>query len=791
MQVQELGDSVREAYQFDSFEVSVRTRMLRQGGERLKIQELPFQMLLVLLETPGETVSKEQLGKRLWGEDTFVEVDKSLYVIAGKLREALGDDAAQPRFIRTVSGRGYRFVGELVALPEASLVLPSDNGELRAWVGHAGTGWRRVAAWTGAGVVLLAAAGLFFYRYDHRVLASGQDKIVFGGFANGTGNPELDQTLSSAVQLKLQESPYLSLIPESKFRAIVKNADAAPLKDELSACESLGGQVLLRGGIRAKANGYQVLLTAWSCTNHHALSNQTADAGSQGSILSALDVTIDSMRRRLGEPESSLHRFNIPLEQATTASLTALKSFTLGEQKRSVGDDEGAVSDYKLAIDLDPQFALAYARIGTITNNSSRRAESQEYYRKAFELKNRASDREKLYIVTHYYEYVTGEITRAIDDYEVWRTLYPRDVVPANNLALEYLAIGQPARALPLARAAVQLDPSNETTYFTLGFAYLRSGDYAALIKLCKDPVHEKTTSMGFHRLCYRASFAVGDEVGMQQQMKWASGRPEESEVLNDAAWVAMYRGQVGEAHRLFGRAVQSSTREGSIESTAGSMLDEANLDADFGYLPTAGKEVQQLLSLPFESARELAGAASVLARTGDIKSAQADEKRAASMAPLDSIVNAAELASERSSIEMQQHDPAAAVQSLEEARPWDLCGEMELAPAYYRGLAYLRDEKPREAALAFQEVIDHSALADFPAYVALSQLQQGRAYMATGDKAKAAVLFAGLERLWSHADQGFPPLALLRSYEVGAETHGSGQKLSNLRSERRLVPTN
>ena len=679
MQDQELGGSQRDAYQFDSFEVSVRTRTLLQGGERLKIQELPFQMLLVLLETPGETVSKEQLGKRLWGQDTFVEVDQSLYVVAGKLREALGDNAAQPRFIRTVSGRGYRFVGELAALPEP-IPLPPDIGEVEDGTAARRFGWRRPAVWAGVGIVVLAVGGFAVYRYEHRVLASNQDKIVFGGFANGTSNTELDQTLSSAVQLKLQESPYLSLIPDAKFRATVKNAEAAPLQEELGACETLGGQVLLRGGIRARANGYQVLLSAWSCASHRLLSNQSADAASQASILPALDSAIDGMRRRLGEPESSLHRFNIPLEQATTASLTALKSFTLGEQKRGVGDDDGAIANYKLAIDLDPQFALAYARVGTITNNSSRRAESQVYYRKAFELKNRASDREKLYILTHYYEYVTGEIRRAIDDYEVWRTLYPRDVVPANNLALEYLATGEPAKALPLAKMAVQLDPSNETTYFTLGFAYLRSGNYAALDQLCKNPVHEKTASMGFHRLCYRVSFAMKDEAGMQQQMDWAAGRPEESEQLDDAAWVAMYRGQVAEAHRLFARAMQSATHEGSTESASGAMLDEASLDADFGYLPAARQEVQALLKLPFESAREQAGAASVLARTGDSKGAQAVAAHAAALAPLDSIVNQAQLAAARSAIDLQQHHPKEAVAALDEARPWDTCGEVELA---------------------------------------------------------------------------------------------------------------
>ena len=787
MQAQESGVPGCEAYLFDSFEVSVRLRTLRQGGERLKIQELPFQMLLVLLEKPGEIVSKEELRRRLWGQETFIEVDKSLYVMAGKLREALGDDAAQPRFIKTVSGQGYRFIGRVTQVftqptePRLVLMQPMVKSQVRypsAW---------RMAAWSLLVVLVLAGMGGALYKYAHRSLASDQDKLVVGAFSNSTGNPDLDRMLFFAVQLKLQESPYLSLIPDGKFRALVKDVDSPSLKDELSACASLNGQLLLKGQLVTKGHGYQVLLTAWRCSNGRLLTTQKADATSQATILAALDVAAEQMRRRLGESESSLQKFNVPLVQATTASLAALKAFSLGEEKRSQGNPADSIASYKLAIDLDPQFALSYARLGTSYNNDGEYALSRQYYQKAFELRHLASDREKLYIVAHYYEYATGEIKRAIEDYELWRTLYPRDLVPTNNLAIDYLMVGQPQKALELARKAIQLDPANGLLYGPLAEAYLRMGDYANVKLLCNDPVHGKMNVMGFHRICFRVAFAQADEAGMQQQMQWAHGNPEENDMLDDAAWVAMYRGRVAEARRLFAESKQNALTNNSVESAATVQVEEANLEADLGFLQAARKDAQEALGLPFASAFEQAYAALPLARSGDISGSQSVAKNAASLAPLDTIVNSAMLASVRAAIHLQNHDPKRAIQSLEEARPLDFCSHMELAPGYYRGLAYMQDNQPQQAVIEFHRVIDHGSLADFPVYVVLSQLELGHALQLLGDRVGAEHAYNEVKQIWKNADSGFPPLQRLHAYQRQLEQVSSPAPRRNSMNVARL----
>jgi DNA-binding winged helix-turn-helix (wHTH) protein/tetratricopeptide (TPR) repeat protein len=765
-----------EAYRFDCFEVSLKQGTLFQRGKRLRVQDLPFKMLVVLLEKPGELVTKEELAERLWGQGIFTEIDQNLYVMAGKLRQVLGDNASQPRFIRTVSGKGYRFVESVTPVfapatdRSVPLSLPSPQtaatDHILPW--PTGRASRRSVLRVMAGA-MVAALGMGFavYEYNNRALMSDHDSVVVAAFANSTGNPDLDGTLPAAIQSVLQESPYLSLIPDQKFRALVKNPASASRQDELRACKALDGQLLLKGGILALAQGYQVTLTAWRCANGQLLTTQKADAVSQATILSALGLATERMRRRLGEPENSLEKFNVPATQATTASFAALKAFNLGEDKRFNGDAAGAVASYKLAVDLDPQFALAYARLGIIYHNTGQFVLSAQSFQRAFELRiSRTSDRDRLYIVAHYYEFATGETRRAIEDYELWHTLYPRDIVPVYNLATQYLLIGQPQRALDLAQQIIGQEP-NDVMNELLARAYLGLGDYGKLEELCDDPVQGKTNSMGFHRYCFQAAFAQQDEVAMDRQLQWAHGSAEEGEALTDAAWVAMYRGKISDARVLFGKAKESALQSKSVELAADIETDQATLEADVGLLPAARINAREILKLPFESAWEQAYAARALARSGDTSLALIVARKAASMAPLDDLVNSAMLPTVRAAIYIQKKDPANALQALGESRDFDLCECMLLVPGYYRGLAYLQSKQPELAVREFQQVIDHRFLSPtFSLYLVLSQLELGHAFQVLGDSTSANRAFTNVELAWKDADRSFPPLQKLRQYQ-------------------------
>jgi eukaryotic-like serine/threonine-protein kinase len=769
MTARDSGSRACDAYRFDSFEVRVRARILDYEGQTLDIQELPFQMLLALLERPGEMVTKEELGDRLWGQ-TFVEVDKSLYVVAAKLREALGDDVTRPRFIKTISGRGYRFIGKVTPVVEPAAEPPTEPAPYAPLPETKEPGTRR-RAWRIATlsllvVIALAAVAAFTYRFLHRPLTNDRDRVVVGGFQNKTGNPDLDKTLSFAMLLKLQESPYLSLIPDQNFRHLVKDPDSASLQDELRACASLSGQLLLNGQIQLFARGYRILLTARRCADGRLLTTQTAEADSRTTILSALDRATEQMRRRLGESDASLRKFDVPLLQVSTSSLAALKAFTLGEENRALGLYSESIVNYKLAIDLDPQFALAYARLGADYTNTRQPSLSRQYYQKAFDLRDHTTDRDRLYIITHYYALATGEIERAIADYELWRTMYPRDFIPTNNLAVEYLEVGQPQKTVEFARKAIQLNPTSQLPYATLAEAYAKTGDYSSVNLLCHDPAHAEDDFFGLHDACFAAAFAQDDEAGMRRQLQWARGKPYESILLSDTAWIVMSRGRVSEARRLISQAKQNALQNNFPELAADLQLDSANLEADFGLVHEAREDALSGLDLASGHATEQGLAALALARAGDIPRAEVESRKANSQAPLDTILNSAVLASVRAAIDLQRHDSQGAVQSLEEARRFDFCASIGPAPAYYRGLAYLQDNEPQRAIKEFQQLLDHRLLASYPIYDPLAQLRLGRAYQMIGDKAHAAQAYSEAAKVWKDADPGFPPLQEIRVYE-------------------------
>ncbi len=753
------------AYRFDRFEARIGPGLLLREDKRVRIEELPFQMLLILLETPGQVVTKEELRNRLWAGRSFGELDSSLHVAAAKLREALGERAGEPRFIETVRRRGYQFVGEVIPVfdsPPAKTTEPLRPQTASEATGHHPR-WRipTIVAAILLAICCAVPAAVFGYRYLHRPLAGNQDKVVIGGFTNDTGDDAFSG-LGHAFRVKLEESPYLSIVSDRDFRELIKPADRPSLRDELQACVSLGGKILLTGTVVAKKPGYQVSLTARQCAGGSVLTTQNALSESRDRVLPALDLATEKLRRRLGETDSSLQKFNVPLTQATTASLAALKAFTQGEEKRAKGNEFEAISDYKLAVDLDPQFAMAYARLGGIYSNAAEFRLSSDYFTKAFERRERTTDRERLFIASHYYSSATGEIQRSIDAYELWLALYPRDISPAISLAAQYLMIGKPEKAVEPALAALRLDPSSGMAKSILSRAYLGTENYAGVESLCQSAPGNGDVVM-LHQSCFLLAFIQNDNAAMQRQLDWAHGDPAESELIDEAAWVAMYRGKVIDGHRLFEQARQIALSHDFGEQAAAVDLDEAGLDADFGYFVEARKHALHALSLAPDSTTTQALAALALARGGDIGRAEIEAAKAAAASPQDTILNAAELASVRAAVQLQRHDADGAIRSLEETRPLDFCTAMALAPAYYRGLAYLQSKRPDKASEEFRRVIDHRALVPDSPYIGLAYFALGQSLQLAGNANLAAPAYQAGSAIWRDADPQFIPLRSMK----------------------------
>ena len=775
-----------DSYRFGAFEVRVKAGLLLHQGTRVRIQELPLRMLLLLVEHSGEVVSRDQLRDHLWGSRTFVEFDSNLRVAAAKLREALGDSAAQPRFLETVARRGYRFIGNAVpvieaaeAKEEAADTSQSSPAEPPAVAPVAVTPpatsppsivkpayrhFRPLIAWVLGATALLAIIGVWIFRQPPEPLIQKQDAVALGRFLNHTDDRSLDEVLSPPFRVKIDESPYLRLVSNEQFaRALLKSTDDS-LSGELEACRGLHARILLNGQVTRADAGFDLEVHAYDCAQTKRIATVTARADSQGDLLPALGRACEKMRLRLGESRTTLDRFDVPLVQATTSSLAALRAYRLGEQRHLSGNDTESKTYYKLAIDLDPQFALAYLQLGHAYSNTGEPSLSRSYYQRAFDLRERTTELERLYITTSYYSYATGERQRAIEAYQLWSTLYTQDVIPPNNLAVQYMTIARPRDAIANARRAIELDPSLPQPYTVLAGALLMIGDSSAVKALCDDPVREASVAAGYHLFCFEAAFDRRDTVAMQREMEWARGKSQECVLINAAARVALYRGRINESHRLFAAARQSALVNNLPEYAAGIALDEAGMEATLGLATPAKQNALEAFAIGPRGPQEEASVALVWALLGELDRANEAAKEANAQSPLDTLLNHAAIPEVRAVIDMKRNKPEDAVRELEQVRPYDLCREVDLMPGYYRGLAYLQFGQLKRAAAEFQTVLSSRAASPLSVYSLLSQLQLAKILSQAEDRDAALALTHELAETWQGADTGFPPLRELRA---------------------------
>jgi DNA-binding winged helix-turn-helix (wHTH) protein/tetratricopeptide (TPR) repeat protein len=763
-----------DSYRFDAFEVRVKAGLLLHQGTRVRIQELPLRMLILLVQHSGEVVSRDQLRNHLWGSRTFVEFDSNLRVAAAKLREALGDNATQPRFLETVARRGYRFIGDAVPIIEAADPPQSSPAEppavapaavappatsLPSTVESPRRHFRPLIAWVLGATALLATLGVRIFLQPPEPLIQQQDAVALGHFLNHTDDRSLDEVLSPPFRVKMDESPYLRLVSNEQFaRALLKSPDDS-LSGELEACRELHARVLLNGQVTRADAGFDLELDAYDCTRTKRIATVTARADSQDDLLPALGRACEKMRLRLGESRTTLDRFDVPLVQATTSSLAALRAYRLGEQRHISGNDTESKTYYKLAIDLDPQFALAYLQMGRAYSNTGEPSSSRGYYQHAFDLRERTTERERLYITTSYYSYATGERLRAIEAYQLWSTLYPQDVIPANNLAGQYLAMGRSSEALASARRAIQIDPSLPQPYSALATALLKSGDASALKALCDDSAHRDTAMPAYHLACYEAAFERRDTLSMEREMTWARGKPQESALINAAAGIAFYQGRLSESRRLFDLARQSALANNLPEFATQMALDQAAMEAALGLTTVATQDVLDAVAVGAHGPEEEISVAFIWALLGNPDRADEAVRTANTESPLDTLLNLAQAPEIRAIIHLGRNNPEEAIRELEQVRPYDLCGELNLAPGYYRGLAYLRSGLPKRAVAEFQAVLSQRGAAPHSLYIPLSRLQLVKILSPTGENDVALALTKELEEIWRQADSGFPPL--------------------------------
>ena len=339
--------------------------------------------------------------------------------------------------------------------------------------------WKIPAVVVATLLIAVLIAGALFFRSRSASALTAKDTVVLADFVNTTGDAVFDGTLKQALAVQLEQSPYLNLLPESRVREALRFMGRQPderISNDVAReiCMREGAKAMLTGSIASLGTHYVITVSALNAQNGDVLAREETEAESKEQVLKSLDRAASSLRGKLGESIGSVQKFATPLEQATTSSLEALQAFSLGQAEHLRLNDAKAIPYLKRAVELDPNFAMANATLGVAYSNVTQQGLADSFITKAFDLKERASERERLYISSHYYDIVTGDLDKAIETYEQWVQTYPRDVAPRDNLALRYNAIGQPEKALASSSEAMRIDPKDSYAYQNVADTYER-----------------------------------------------------------------------------------------------------------------------------------------------------------------------------------------------------------------------------------------------------------------------------------------------------------------------------
>ncbi len=630
----------------------------------------------------------------------------------------------------------------------------------------------RWAVATGATIVVvgLAVGGwLFFTRKAHAL--TDKDTIVLADFTNTTGDTVFDGTLRQGLSIQLEQSPFLSLVSDQQVRQTLQMMDQKPdakLTPEIARelCQRTGSTAVLDGSITQIGTQYLLTLKAINCGSGESLASTEAQANDKNHVLDALGKTASEIRNKLGESLSTVQKFDTPLEQATTPSLEALQAYSLGRKASAGADWVGAVPFFQRAIRIDPNFAMAYARLGTVYKNVGENTLGAENTRKGYELRDRVSERERFYIEGHYYENVTGNLQKALQANELWTQTYPRDWSPLPPLYAIYAVLGRYEKSLAEARESMRLNPANGLSYSSLVAAYINLNRLEEARATAQEAQAKKLDSPDLHTLLYLLAFLQNDAAGMAQQVAWAAGKPGVEDVLlGNEADTAAYSGRLGEAREFSDRAVASAERAEEKEVEASYEAEAAVREALFG--DPAEARHRAAAALAFSNGRDVQhGAALALAVAGDSARAQALADDLGERFPEGTVVQFDHLPTLRAQLALNRGAASKAIEAVQVASPSELgaLSYFVMYPVYVRGEAYLTANQGKNAAAEFQKILDHRGIVLNEPIGALAHLQMGRAYAIQGDTAKAKEAYQDFLTLWKDADPDIPILIAAKS---------------------------
>ncbi len=630
----------------------------------------------------------------------------------------------------------------------------------------ANPGWRSLL--TIAVGLLLAAWATFFVRRRHLPGAAPENlTLVLADFVNTTGLSTFDHGLDTALAAKLQQTPYLTLLPEQKIHLALRymrlpEQERLTLKIALQVCQREDGQDVLQGFLASTSTGYIIGIRAFQCSTGKQIAVQQAPVEFRDSVLDALDRVAEALRPNLGEPSASILKYDVPLVEATTPSMEALTAFAQGTQVWNTQGEAAALPYFLHATEIDPNFAMAYARLGTVYGNMGETLRANQAMQQAFDRRDRVTEWERFYIVSHYYGFVTGEVDKEMETYQKWASAYPHDMAWTINLSVDYAFTGQYERAIELQRRAIAEIPGLSPSYGNLAQLYLaveRPDEARSVL----DQAHQ----LNLHDLNiqldeYDLAFYTDDKATMNQLLVSASRFPGvEDTLLAQQAATEDRAGQLLEGNRDAQQAASIALRAGDAETRANWLAGEALRQAELGALDRSRHLAALALATP--SATQGSDLQLLLALaatyTGDTARAQSLLHSLSAAHPLDTLIQSYWLPILRARIAYAQGLYPQAISALEGTHDYDLGiftpGQC-MDAAFTLGQVLLAEHQPVAAAAAFRSILLHRGLVLNCPTSALAQLGLARALRQSGDLAASRTAYQDVLALWKDADDSF-----------------------------------
>jgi DNA-binding winged helix-turn-helix (wHTH) protein/tetratricopeptide (TPR) repeat protein len=746
---------------FGAFEVDLRSGELHKHGIRLKLQDQPFHVLALLLEHPGDVVTREELRQKLWPADTFVDFDTGLNSAIKKLRDVLSDSAEDPRYIETLPRRGYRFIARVENgdLPASAAV--KINVAPVVPLGRTPALWNKRRFVVAAGVAALLLVAVTWRVFFSRPVLTGTDVILLASFVNKTGDPIFDNSLDKALEVKLTESPFLSLFPEADVRQTMRTMRHDPnerVTPELGIeiCKRQGLKAVVVPEIAAIGSRYLITLEAIDARSQKSIVQRQEEAESKDQVIAALGKAGSQLRRRLGESLSSVEKYNAPLDLATTSSLEALQAYRTGQTLYRSGKRREAIPFFERAVELDAQFCSAYSMLGSVYHSVGDDQGSRKSFARAFELKDlRLTQEENFQTTALYHSAITGNLEKAIAVLVLYKQAYPRSVFAFNALGIAYAQLGRTEAALQEFNWAIDHSPVPSAQHYSNESQTLMIMGRFDEAKEILEQWRKKGSLNPFQiTLRYRIAFFENDAATMERLARETPG--------DDVSWLqlqmhlAFLRGNFSKLRSLSETLVKQQTSANRMENATFELAGHAQLESYLGNYVLARKLCRQAGEASKDSALGLERCAKALADAGEVTQAEALAAKVDRLLPEDTLEQRVYLPIIRSIIQREQGNAVKAVDLLV---PVAQNEQVTLEVFYQRAKAYLAAGEHAKATAEFEKLLGHRGWRWWEVFAPLAQLGLARAYAMQGDREKSRKAYDDFFTTWKDADPDVPLL--------------------------------